>query len=91
MQFLIARNLLIVHPLVFGVACCGAVPKPERQVGTTRTNGENDNNNVDKMSASSRCWITRSRKERIELAVAMNDLPKTFTFLEFSFAKRILR
>ena len=62
---------LIVHPLVFGVACSGALPKPERQVVTTRTNGGNADIDVDKMSASSRCWITRSRKGRMSRAVAL--------------------
>ena len=71
---------------MFGVACCGALPQPERQVGTTRTNGQNDDNKVDKMSASSRCWITR--KEGTNLTCCRDDdLPKTFTFLECSFAE----
>ena len=84
-------RLLIVHPLVFGVACAEPLGSSKQQVGTTRTNGENDDKNVDRMSTSSRCW-SHTLKEGTNLRrCRSDDLPKTFTFLEFSFAKRILR
>ena len=84
-------STLIVHPFVFGVACAEPIGSSKQQVGTTRTNGENDDKNVDRMSTSSRCW-NHTLKEGTNLGrCRSDDLPKTFTFLEFSFAKRILR
>ena len=75
---------------MFGVACCGALPKPEQQA-TTRTNGRKPILNVDKMSTV-RPTPDHTLKEGTNRACRrFNDLPETFTFLELSFVKRILR
>lgn len=79
-------NLLIVRPLVFVVACCGAPPEPRAAGRHDEDQRQKSFNNVDKLSIF-QPLLDHTLKEGTNLARCRDDdLPKTFTFLEFSFA-----
>ncbi len=79
-------NLLIVHPLVFVVACSGAAPEPRVAGRHDEDQRQKSFNNVDKLSVF-QLLLDHTLKEGTNLTCCRDDdLPKTFTFLEFSFA-----
>ena len=79
-------NQLIVHPLVFIVACSGASPEPGAAGRHEEDQRQKSFNNVDKLSVF-QLLLDHTLKEGTNLTCCRDDdLPKTFTFLEFSFA-----
>jgi len=73
--------------LVFVVACAEPFGSSKQQVVTRRTNGRNLKPIVDKLFTFQPS-LDHTLKEGTNVTCRrINDLPKTFTFLELSFAK----